>query len=487
MKQLQDLVFNNAYHALGNDFYSAHIPEGLTDPYMISTSRDAAALIDLDPAALHSADFLTLCSGNGYLPDFQPLAMVYSGHQFGGYSPRLGDGRALLMGQVETAEGGLWDLHLKGAGMTEYSRHGDGYAVLRSSIREYLCSEAMAGLGIPTTRALALVGGKDTVVRDGIEPRAMVMRLAESHVRFGSFEYFYHTRQHDQLPRLADYVITHHYPQWIDAEDRHIRLFQQVVTGTAELIAQWQAVGFAHGVMNTDNMSILGQTLDYGPFGFMDDYDPNYICNHSDHTGRYAFNQQPTIGLWNCNALAHGFSTLVAVDDLRSALERYETTYLARYHQLMCAKLGLQVPEQSDDGLYKQLLALMAQGRVDYTRTFRALSHHVLGQPNEALDALFDDKRAFTDWLSRYEQRIQAQTWTTEARHQAMQAVNPKYVLRNYLAQEAIQQAESAHSYEEIERLLTLLRQPFAEQPEYEAYAAASPDWGKALSISCSS
>jgi len=277
--------------------------------------------------------------------------MLYSGHQFGVYVPQLGDGRA----------------------------------VLRSTIREYLCSEAMHGLGIPTTRALCIVGSDHKVYREQVETGAIVLRMAPSHVRFGTFEVFYYRKQHEQLKVLADYVIAHHYPHLIGAADKYARFFDELVERTAKLIAQWQAVGWAHGVMNTDNMSILGITLDYGPFGFMDDYDPGFICNHSDHNGRYAFNQQPYIGLWNLSCLAQALMPLVTKEELKAALDRYTPLHQTRYPELMRLKLGLEDAQPEDEYLVNDLLALMSQSQADYTNVFRTLGyfHSRAGERNK--------------------------------------------------------------------------------------------------------
>ena len=297
--------------------------------------------------------------GLGCCPASEPLAMLYSGHQFGHYVPQLGDGRAILLGEVRNQKGEKWDLHLKGAGLTRYSRDGDGRAVLRSTIREYLCGEALHGLGIPTTRSLCIISGEEIVLRELPEPGAMLVRMAPSHVRFGNFEVFFYRRQQDNLKILADHVIQHHYPHLIEGENCYARLLHEVAARTGELIAQWQAVGWAHGVMNTDNMSILGLTLDYGPYGFMEQFDPAFICNHSDHHGRYSFQNQPDIGYWNIRALAQALSPLMNQDDVLKAPEIYEKAMIERYSELMRGKLGLVESHAGDDKLVTDLLNLM--------------------------------------------------------------------------------------------------------------------------------
>ncbi len=367
---MSDLKFNNTFKALGSAFYTEVQPQGLPNPQLIGCNSRAGKLIGLGQDQLTSEWFLAMLSGNCLPHGCEPLAMVYSGHQFGHYNPQLGDGRGLLLGQVE-GEHNHWDLHLKGAGLTPYSRHGNGRAVSRSTIREYLCSEAMFGLGIPTTRGLAIAGSDLPVYRETVETGAVLLRLAESHVRFGSFEYFYYTGQHDLVVKLADYVLAINFPHLLDCSHPYKALFTEVVQSTAKLIAHWQSVGFCHGVMNTDNMSILGQTFDYGPFAFLDDYDYGYICNHSDYDGRYAFNQQPYIGLWNCHALAQTFSQLVDETDIKSILASYEPTLMQTYWQLMSKKLGFIIQREEDKSLIGDLLKLMEKNNVDYSIFFR--------------------------------------------------------------------------------------------------------------------
>src|SRR6185312_8899305 len=321
-------AFDNTYARLPPAFYAKLNPTPFTSkPYLVSFNPAAADLIDLEPSEAKRPEFAALFGGGMLAPGMDPLAMLYSGHQFGVYVPQLGDGRAILLGEATNARGERWDLHLKGAGRTPFSRDGDGRAVLRSTIREYLCSEAMHALGIPTTRALCIVGSDDKVYREQVETGATLVRMAPSHVRFGTFEVFYYRKQHEQLKTLADYIIDQHFLPLRDAGDKYARFFVEVLERTAKLIAQWQAVGWAHGVMNTDNMSILGLTMDYGQYGFMDDYDAGCICNHSDHNGRYAFNQQPYIGLWNLSCLAQALLPLAEKDALKAGLEIYQPLF----------------------------------------------------------------------------------------------------------------------------------------------------------------
>ena len=488
-RQLETLSFDNSYARLPEALSAKLNPTPFSEPpHLVSFNPAAAALIDLDPEQATRPEFAAVFGGSMLAPGMEPLAMLYSGHQFGVYVPQLGDGRAILLGEVRNERGEKWDLHLKGAGLTPFSREGDGRAVLRSTIREYLCSEAMFGLGIPTTRGLCIVGSDHQVYREQIETGAMLVRMAPSHVRFGSFEILYYRKQHEQLKVLADYVIAQHYPHLGDASDTYTHFFSEVVERTARLIAQWQAVGWAHGVMNTDNMSILGITLDYGPFGFIDDYDPGFICNHSDHNGRYAFNQQPYIGLWNLSCLAQALLPLAQKDELKTALDRYTPLCEGRYMELMRTKFGLIETKEEDAPLIQDFLALMHLHHVDYTSVFRALGLFQTGTEslNESLRDVFLDRNSFDQWARRYKHRLREEGSRDEDRLIRMNRINPKYVLRNYLAQTAIEKAQKK-DYSEIDRLLTLLHDPYRDQPGMDAYAAPPPNWGKHLSVSCSS
>ncbi|TKS61797.1 MAG: hypothetical protein EWM72_00199 [Nitrospira sp.] len=486
---LEELPFDNSYARLPDAFYAKLSPTPFSDPpYLVSFNSAAAALIDLDPEEAKRPEFAGVFGGSLLVPGMEPLAMLYSGHQFGVYVPQLGDGRAILLGEVRNERGERWDLQLKGAGLTPFSRDGDGRAVLRSTIREYLCSEAMHGLGIPTSRTLCIVGSDHQVYREQVETGAIVLRMAPSHIRFGTFEVFYYRKQHEQLKVLADYVIAHHYPHLIDAVDKYARFFDELVERTAKLIAQWQAVGWAHGVMNTDNMSILGITLDYGPFGFMDDYDPGFICNHSDHNGRYAFNQQPYIGLWNLSCLAQALLPLVTKEELKAALDCYTPLHQTRYSELMRLKLGLEDAQPEDESLVNDLLALMCQSQADYTNVFRALGdfQSLQGAQNEGIRDFFVDRGTFEKWAARYSNRLRKHRSSDADRRERMNRINPKYVLRNYLAQIAIEKAQEKE-FSKIDRLLALLQNPYSEQPGMNDYAAPPPNWGKQLAVSCSS
>jgi uncharacterized protein YdiU (UPF0061 family) len=486
---LETLTFDNSYARLPEAFYARVNPTPFSSPpALISVNPAAMALLDLDPGEAARPEFAGVFGGSLLVPGMDPLAMLYSGHQFGVYVPQLGDGRAVLLGEVANERGERWDLHLKGAGMTPFSRDGDGRSVLRSAIREYLCCEAMQGLGIPTTRALCLVGSDDRVYREQIETAATIVRMAPSHVRFGMFEVFYYRKQHEQLKILADYVIDQQFSHLRESADKYARFFAEVVERTARLIAQWQAVGWAHGVLNTDNMSILGITLDYGPYGFMDDYDPGFICNHSDHNGRYAFNQQPYIGLWNLSCLAQTLLPLVPKEELKAALDRYQPVFDRHYRDLMRAKLGLMEERPDDEALLQDLQSLLVGSRVDYTIFWRELGMFSsdASVKNERLRDQFLNREGFDAWAARYGERLRSEGSRDDARRLRMDRVNPKYVLRNYLAQVAIEKAQQK-DYSEIDRLLRLLHDPYSDQPGMDSYAAPPPNWGKHLSVSCSS
>lgn len=469
---------DNVFARLPGDFYTKMPPEAVgIRPRLVHANAKAAALIGLDPGRFSDPGFAEIFSGHRPYPGDEALAMVYSGHQFGAWAGQLGDGRALLLAQVRNAQGELWDIQLKGSGKTPYSRFGDGRAVMRSSIREYLCSEAMAGLGIPTTRALSVIATNEQVHRETPEPGAVLTRLARSHIRFGHFEHFHHNDKPALVRMLADHVIGEYMPGFTGD---HAGWFGEVVARTAHLIAHWQAAGFAHGVMNTDNMSILGLTLDYGPFGFLDGYDPGFICNHSDETGRYAFDMQPAIAHWNLRALALALTSLIPTESLVAALDSYESHFRTNYRDLVRAKLGLTRDEsRADDKLVAELLTLMAKARADYSLTFRGLA-----DPGEAWLTLFAPVQAeATAWLAKYRGRMAGEGDVAAA----MNAVNPKYTLRNWVAEIAIRAVEDKGDPGPLDRILRLVQNPYDEHPGEDAFAQPpAPEYG-GLSVSCSS
>ncbi|MDD0837560.1 YdiU family protein [Curvibacter sp. HBC61] len=466
---------------LGPAFSTALQPTPLPQPHWVAYSPAVAQALGLDPAWLGTDEALQVLTGNALLPGMKPLASVYSGHQFGVWAGQLGDGRAILLG--ETPQG--HELQLKGSGRTPYSRGGDGRAVLRSSIREFLCSEAMHGLGIPTSRALSVTGSPAPVRRETIETAAVVARSAPSFLRFGHLEHFAARNDLVSLRQLADEVIDQHYPDCRDHPrwpgQPFAALLEAVSERTAALLAQWQAVGFCHGVMNTDNMSLLGLTLDYGPFQFLDAFDPGHICNHSDTQGRYAHNKQPNIAYWNLFCLAQALLPLIGDEDTAvAALESYKSVYPAAFEARLRAKLGWHQAVEGDTELIEGVLQLLAQNRVDYTIFWRRLSQAVAQGDFEPVRDLVLDRPAFDAWCQRYQARAPG------ADADLMLRSNPKFVLRNHLGELAIRQAQN-HDFSGVQTLLKLLERPFEEHPGFEAYADFPPDWASSIEISCSS
>jgi uncharacterized protein YdiU (UPF0061 family) len=479
------LRWTPGFHALGPAFYTELRPRPLPEPYWVGRSAAVARLLDLDPKQMDTQEALEAFTGNVLLAGSQPLASVYSGHQFGVWAGQLGDGRAVLLG--ETASG--QEVQLKGSGLTPYSRMGDGRAVLRSSIREFLCSEAVHALGIPTTRALCVTGSDAPVRREEIETSAVVTRVAPSLIRFGHFEHFAANDRIDELRRLADYVIERYYPACRESTrfggNAYAAFLEAVSERTAALLAQWQAVGFCHGVMNTDNMSILGLTIDYGPFQFLDGFDPRHICNHSDTSGRYAYNQQPNVAYWNLFCLAQALLPLIGDQQVAvAALESYKTVFPTQFESRMRAKLGLATQEDSDRALVDGLLRLLAAEKTDWTIFWRRLSHHVAGDSANQVRDLFIDRAAIDAWLPGYAERRQRDN-AADAGARMLQC-NPKFVLRNHLGQSAIDQARQK-DFSGVARLQALLESPFEEHPGHEDMAGFPPDWASSIEISCSS
>lgn len=480
-----DLPWKHRFAQLGEGFFTELRPTPLSSPYWVGKSLDVAHLIGLDARQMDSDEALQAFTGNTLLAGSRPLSSVYSGHQFGVWAGQLGDGRAILLG--ETAQG--WEIQLKGAGRTPYSRMGDGRAVLRSSIREYLCSEAMHGLGVPTSRALCITGSPDRVRREEMETAAVVTRVAPTFIRFGHFEHFAANNLPEQLKALADYVIDRFYPECREATDfggnAYAALLQAVSERTAVLMAHWQAVGFCHGVMNTDNMSILGLTIDYGPFQFLDGFVPGHVCNHSDTQGRYAFNRQPNVAYWNVFCLAQALAPLVGDETvIRQALESFKTVFPATFMARMSAKLGLEEAHTAPTELLDGILQLLARNRVDYTIFWRRLSYAMRDDNFEPVRDLFADRDAFDGWLLLYKEQHTIDNKALAA--DLMLNSNPKFVLRNHVGELAIRAAQHG-DFSQIDVLQRLLARPFDEHPGHDALAAFPPDWASSIEISCSS
>ena len=479
-----ELKWDNSFARLGPDFYTELTPSRLPSPYWVGRNQVLARELGLKSEWLESAESLAALTGNQPIHGTRPLASVYSGHQFGVWAGQLGDGRAILLGELQSGHGPQ-ELQLKGAGKTPYSRMGDGRAVLRSSIREFLCSEAMHGLGIATTRALCVTGSDAAVRRETIETAAVVTRTAPSFIRFGHFEHFSFNDQPEQLKALADYVIDRFYPECRQAHQPYAALLQAVSERTAHMVAAWQAVGFCHGVMNTDNMSILGLTIDYGPFQFLDAFDPGHICNHSDEQGRYAYNKQPNMAYWNLFCLGQALLPLIDDQDAAlAALESYKTIFPAALHARMRAKLGLTDEQVGDSELIEGTFRLLASNKVDYTIFWRRLCGFTAQSGHEPVRDLFFDTQSFNAWALQYSERLTSEN--SAQRHELMLKTNPKFVLRNHLGEEAIRAAK-LKDFSQVSTLLDLLQSPFDEHPGHESFAGFPPDWASSIAISCSS
>lgn len=506
--------------------YSWVEPAKVRRPEVLAYSREMADALGISEAVRRSEDFAQVFSGNRQLPGARTYATCYGGNQFGQWAGQLGDGRAINLGEAEGREGAHWTLQLKGAGPTPYSRTADGLAVLRSSIREFLCSEAMHHLGVPTTRALSLLLTGEQVERDMLydghpkfEPGAIVCRASPSFTRFGSFEIFASRNEIGVLKSLADFTIRTDYPHLIDGTvepeaETYVRWFEEICRRTAEMIVHWTRVGFVHGVMNTDNMSILGLTIDYGPYGWLEDYDPNWTPNTTDAGGRrYRFGHQPQVALWNLVQLARALLPLIGdPEPLEQALDSYREAWEKGRRSMMASKLGLSgmdggAVDGEDGSLFEELTKILAVVETDMTIFFRRLADLPVEAVFERAGALSvietladayylpeqldsDYRERLEAWIGRYRRRVLASGTSDEERREWMNAVNPKYVLRNYLAQLAIDKAEAGDPAL-VEELLDLLRRPYDEQPEREEYAAKRPDWARdrpgCSMLSCSS
>ena len=494
--------------------YSLVAPTPVPAPALVAYSKEAAAELGLSEEECRAPWFKDVFSGNLILGDMKPYAMCYGGHQFGNWAGQLGDGRAINLGEIVNAANQRWTLQLKGAGPTPYSRSADGLAVLRSSLREFICSEAMYHLGIPTTRALSLILTGDQVLRDmfydghpELEPGAVVCRTSPSFIRFGNFEILSSRKEYDLLEQLLRFTIKNDFPEIHGSSDvdRYLQWFTEVCRKTAQMIVHWMRVGFVHGVMNSDNMSVLGLTIDYGPYGWLEGYDPSWTPNTTDAQGRrYCYGNQPYMAQWNLMQLANAIYPLIKEEKvLQEALESYRLTFQEEWQQTLRAKLGLHTDEKHDDQLISSLLELLTKTETDMTIFFRDLANvdvsekdgdtllHIVSESFYSPDAIDDEHLSnLKSWLHLYRLRLLRNDLADEQRKQKMNRVNPKYVFRNYLAQQAIDKVQEG-DYSEVEELLELFRNPYDEQPERHHYAAKRPEWARhkpgCSMLSCSS
>ena len=470
--------FNNTYVNLGTDFYDRTAPSPVANPALIVFNHALSDALGLSDTCLNSSEGTAIFAGNRIPEGAEPLAMAYAGHQFGNFVPQLGDGRALLLGQVAGPDGVHHDIQLKGSGRTVYSRGGDGRAALGPVLREYLVSEAMATLGVPTTRALAAVTTGEQVARQELLPGGVITRTARSFVRVGTFEYFSSRSDLDAVTRLADYVIEQHYPGCRDAANPYLALLEEIIQRQAALIAQWMQVGFIHGVMNTDNMSIAGETIDYGPCAFMDHYARDQVYSSIDRHGRYAYNNQPSIGLWNLTRLAETLLPLLAdspeaaVEAAQTALQAYAGHYERDWLAGMRGKLGLVTCDDHDKTLIDELFEIMAANRADFTLTFHYLSTLQLDSPQQDgnVRALFSDPEAFDHWARQLRDRLRQEGSIDATRQTRMQALNPVYIPRNHHVEATIRAAEDNGDFSAFHELHAVLQKPFERQPQMDTY-----------------
>ncbi|OWF42250.1 selenoprotein O-like [Mizuhopecten yessoensis] len=505
-----DPVRDNYVRLVRNSVFSITSPIPLrSSPVLAAISDDVLVnILDLDPAVTRNREFTEFVSGGLNLHGAVPLTHRYGGHQFGSWAGQLGDGRAVMLGEYVNKKGERWELQLKGSGLTPYSRRGDGRAVIRSSIREFLCSEALHYLGVPTSRAASLVISDDPIVRDQFydghpqtERAAIVLRASKSWFRFGSLEILARSREIDLLRQLADFIIKKYF---VDIKqhgnDRYLELYSAIVEQTASMIATWQAVGFTHGVCNTDNFSILSVTIDYGPFGFLEEYNPGFVPNTSDDEGRYSYERQPDVGYYNLDKLRLALEPLLTTEQAKqmtTILKGYVDTYKAKFMKLFRRKIGLSKEDEDDEQIIAILLKMMEETKTDFTMTFRQLSETNINDLDTAVRSPGDQVWAlkklashdwFVAWVKMYMAMLVRQNVSESNRQRIMKLTNPRYVLRNWIAQRAITKAEQ-NDFSEVAKVLRVLERPFTIQEEAEAdgFASPPPHWARTLRVSCSS
>ena len=478
------IPFNNSYARLPDPFYARLDPTPVAAPGLVRVNTLLSEQLGIDPGELATPEGVAALAGNRVPPGAEPIALAYAGHQFGHFVPQLGDGRANLLGEVVGRDGVRRDIQLKGSGPTPFSRRGDGRAALGPVLREYLVSEAMAGLGIPTTRALAAVTTGETVWREKSLPGAVLTRVAASHIRVGTFQYFAARGDAEAVRRLADYAITRHYPDAADSENPYRALLDGVVARQARLVAQWLLVGFIHGVMNTDNCSISGETIDFGPCAFMDGYDPGAVFSSIDHQGRYAYGNQPRMALWNLTRLAECLLPLLGDDEdlAKDALGGFAPRFQAAYLAGLRRKIGLAGEQEGDDNLAQDLLKLMATDGADFTLTFRQLCEAAEGPAGDAaVRTRFSDAAAYNEWAKRWRVRLGQEVDPAAT----MRAANPAFIPRNHLVEAALAAAGERGDFAPFETLLSVLSQPYKDDPAFADYARPPQQEERVLQTFC--
>lgn len=484
--------FDNSYTRLPERFYAAASPAGASEPRLIRLNTALAEQLGLDPAALAQPEGVQVLAGNSVPDGAASVALAYAGHQFGQFVPQLGDGRALLLGEVVDPKGRRWDLQLKGSGPTPFSRRGDGRAAMGPVLREYIVSEAMAALGVPTTRALAAVATGEAVMRERVLPGAVLTRVAASHIRVGTFQYFAARRDLEALRLLADHAIARHDPAAAQAEKPYQALLAGVVRRQAELVARWLHLGFVHGVMNTDNTSISGETIDYGPCAFMEAYDPATVFSSIDHAGRYAYGNQPRIMHWNLARLAEAMLPLLGDDEetalaaAHEALGEFGPRFEAAWLEGMRRKIGLFTQEDGDAALIQSLLDAMAANGADFTLTFRHLGDAALGPQGDAdLQMLFQEPAAYHAWAQQWRRRLERESEAPEVRRDAMRAVNPAIIPRNHLVEAALEAAMERQDFVPFEAMLDAVSRPYEDRPGQERYTMPAQAEERVLRTFC--
>ena len=479
-EHLPQIDFDNTYHRDLEGFYVPWKGVTATAPKLIKLNQLLAEQLGIDLSSVNEQSLAAIFSGSRMLNGAAPLAQAYAGHQFGGFTPQLGDGRALLLGEIVDAKGVRYDIQLKGSGRTPFSRGGDGKAAIGPVLREYLISEAMHALGVPTTRSLAAVSTGDDVMRESILPGAVLTRVATSHLRVGTFQYFSARGETDKVKQLADYAIQRHYPHLVSQKDIYLQFLAAVRDAHAELVAKWMSIGFIHGVMNTDNTTISGETIDYGPCAFIDTYNPAAVFSSIDTHGRYAFQNQPTMAIWNVTRLAETLLPLIDEDEDKGVeratgvLNAFSDIYFANWLDLMQKKLGLTTNQPDDMKLVKSILDILERQNVDYTQFFSRLGSAVIG--NVKCEALFNDTKELTSWIESWQKRIAADGVAKENTDALMTESNPIYIPRNHKVEEALEAATNDQDFNKFETLISVLQSPFEKRKGFEAFEGPAPE-----------